>query len=115
MNPFISTRHLKAQNKIKSFNKHIKDCQNKIYEFKSDDFCVNGRTCKTALSHLSGMAKQTDCRCPTSKSFICEKYCAVDSIACDYYKSITNNSRFDNIKDCDNKNIIYFRPYFTIW
>lgn len=33
----------------------------------------------------------------------------------DYYKSITNNSRFDNIKDCDNKYIIYFRPYFTLW
>ena len=116
LNPFISARHLKEQNKIKSFNKHLKYCQNKIYEFKSDDFCFNeGRTCKTTFSHFSLMAKQTDCRCPTSKSFICEKYCAVNSIACDFYKSIKNNIQLAKIKDCGNKNITYFRPLFTIW
>jgi hypothetical protein len=115
VNPFISTRRLKEQNKIKSFNKKIKYCPNKMYEFKSDDFCMKRRACKISISHLSLMKKQISCRCPASKSFICEKYCAVNSIACDYLKSIKNNDQFASIKDCDNKDITYFRPFFPLW
>ncbi len=38
---FVS-KHLTETKKIKSFNRGIKNCQKKIFEFKKSDVCLNG-------------------------------------------------------------------------
>ena len=100
--------------KIQIFNKHIKDCQNKIYKFKSNDFCLNGKNCVEIRKELTGfgfnyrkikITKKIDCKCPASKSFKCDKYCTTDSIACDYYKSLKIQNQFSNINECGNNNV----------
>ena len=115
MKLMLSGNHLREKNQVKLFNKQIKDCKNKVYEFDSNDFCENGRNCMTVIGygHLK-MGKQIDCKCPVNQSFRCEKYCTTDSSACDYFKSNEKSNHFSNIKDCGNSNAIDFRSYFSI-
>ncbi len=111
-------RYLAAKNNFISFNKNIKNCKNKVYEFDQNDYCVNRRKCQIALGHRYKMTKEIECRCPTeNQSFKCGKICASDSNACDYYQAINknNNEQFENIKDCNIYNITYFRPYFNLF
>lgn len=116
-NPLFAQEYLRDKNNTKVFNKVINDCQKKIYEFESNDFCLNGRNCFEIRKYLIGFGfnyrsltktKEIDCECPTKQSFKCGKYCATDSNACDYFKSIKNNRKqFASIKDCGNHNITY--------
>jgi hypothetical protein len=110
--PLFAAKYLTEKNKIQIFNKHIKDCQNKIYKFKSNDFCLNGKNCVEIRKELIGfgfnyrkipITKTIDCKCPASKSFKCDKYCTTDSIACE------NQNQFFNITECGNHNITVHR------
>jgi len=113
INPMLAAKDPNKTNEIISFYKNVRACQNNIYEFESNDFCVNGRNCKAALYfHFFVKKKFVDCRCPKRKSFQCGKYCVIDLNACNFYKSQKNKKQFSNIKDCDNNNVAYPRPYF---
>lgn len=99
-------KYLKETIKFKKFYDYILNCKNKTHEFDTNDFCSDRSY------------NETDCKFPINQSFICDKYCAKDSIACDYLKSIYNNNNnldfVNNIKYClihhdnSNENIIYF-------
>jgi hypothetical protein len=116
MNPILSIKHLEQKNKITLFNKQLKDCQNKTYEFKSNDFCLNGRNCKVTFIRRHRMTVKTACMCPLDKqSFKCDQYCATNSLACDYYKSLNNKKQFNHIKHCGNHNTTYSIPFLNLW
>jgi hypothetical protein len=109
----IAPKISEAINKIESFKKEIKDCQLKPYNFKENDFCSNGQNCFEIKKELKGFGfnyrsfitkLKIDCRCPKRQSFRCGNYCSIDSIACDYFKSI-NEFNFVNFKYCVNYNI----------
>ncbi len=113
-NTKFANKHSMITNKIQSFNKEIKYCQNKYYKFKSNDFCLNGKNCAEVRKELIGfgfsyrkitITRKIDCKCPASKSFKCDKYCTTDSIACDYYKSLKIQNQFSNINECGNNNV----------
>jgi hypothetical protein len=117
LNLVFALRHMQERENIKSFKNQFKDCKNKVYEFKSNDFCVNGNNCKIILGYRYQVTRPSNCRCPRKKSFECDKYCTTNSIACDYYKSMRNKKQFANIKDikeCGNQNSTYYRPYYYL-
>ncbi len=105
------------ENKIKLFKKNVLECRNQDHKFETNDFCVNGQNCKIIKDlRFHKMFKKTDCQCPSKLSFKCDKYCALNSFACDYYKSNENNkAHFKTIKDCGNHNINFFVSYNNIW
>ena len=104
--------------------KKFEICKNNIYKFDTNDFCVNGLNCEkkivspTALGY-NYVRRKIVCKCPNEKGFKCGKYCAKDSISCDYF--ISNIKLFNtNINKCnnnnygDNNNIFsFFRSYFS--
>jgi hypothetical protein len=95
INPFIWDKYLKERNKIQTFKKSLKECQPKIYKFKSNDFCLIGKNCtETRINN-----NITDCKCPNEQSFKCGQYCSKNSNACDSSK--LNNNYF-NISDCSD-------------
>jgi hypothetical protein len=98
---FMAMKYLKDKLTFKLFIKHIQICKNKIYEFQSNDFCLREKECKK-VNITQQQQQQTDCKCPTNQSFMCaDKYCATDSLACDYFKLNENNKYFtNNIIDC---------------
>jgi hypothetical protein len=101
--PMFSGKHLEEKDKIMSFVNNITDCQIEGYKFESTDFCLNGRICR--LVHRFRYRKITEeyeCKCPIKQRFKCGKYCAKDSVSCDYFKSNEKSHYFDNIKDCGN-------------
>jgi hypothetical protein len=103
INSIITSDQIKTKKSFKMFNKQIRSCQNQNYEFKSDDFCLNGRICR--LVHRFRYRKITEeyeCKCPIKQRFKCGKYCAKDSISCDYFKLNEKRHYFANIKDCGN-------------
>ncbi len=107
--PKIAANNLKEIAKFKMFNRVIQECPIKIYEFNSNDFCLNEINCIEKNLNLN---KEIDCKCPTNHSFVCTKYCATDSAACDYFKSVSKNENsFAYINDCNNFNITTTRPY----
>ena len=114
LNLIFALRHMQERENIKSFKKQLKDCKNKIYEFKSNDFCENGRDCKIVLGYRYQITRLSSCRCPRKKSFECDKYCTTSSIACDYYKSMRNKEKFSAIKECGNQNSTYYKPYYYL-
>jgi len=107
--PKIAANNLKEIAKFKMFNRVIQECPIKIYEFNSNDFCLNEINCIEKNLNLN---KEIDCKCPANHSFVCTKYCATDSAACDYFKSVSKNENsFAYINDCNNFNITATRPY----
>ncbi len=42
INSYIWDKNLKEKKKIQAFKKCLKECQHKIYKFKSNDFCLIG-------------------------------------------------------------------------
>ncbi len=115
INSKTTNKQFEQKKLFDSFNKNINDCQNKIYKFNSNDFCINGKDCKTI--HKYGLlkikySKKTECKCPSKQSFKCDKYCTIDSNACDYFKSNENKNHFENINDCGNHNHTFFRSKF---
>ena len=91
---------LKEKSSFETFNKHIKKCENKIYNFDHEnDFCLNGQNCVEKLVSPTGLGynyvnRKIDCKCPNEQSFKCNKYyCTKDSIACDYYRENIKNSK----------------------
>jgi len=110
----FALKDFEKQNKFQSFNQKIPDCKNKIYKFESKDFCSNKGNCFMINSYFNGFASgrkithKFDCKCPSKESFKCGKYCATNSIACDYFKS---NKIKNKMSDCDNQNIIFNRYY----
>jgi hypothetical protein len=112
--PILVSSISNEKNKIKLFKENIKYCKNKLYKFDSNDFCLNGRNCKTV--HLAygynRKTKKVDCKCPSKQSFKCDKYCTTDSNACDYFKK---NKNLENINDCGNQNTTTFSSNFIIW
>jgi len=115
----LYAKNLNQTKKIKLFNYNIKDCNNKIYKFKKNDFCINGKNClvKRKIGNIYGfnyiygkneIFRGTECHCPSEQSFKCGKLCAIDSNACDYYRTKKNIKNFKNIKQCGNKNMTYF-------
>ena len=118
--PLFAAHYLKEKNKIQTFNKYIKVCQinNEIYEFSSNDFCVNGKKCIETIKDLKGFGfnyrsiittKKFDCRCPIKKNYKCGYYCTIDHIACGYYNLLNNKTQFGIINECSNHNITTFR------
>jgi hypothetical protein len=103
--------------KFNLFNKNIKECKLKTYEFNSNGFCVNGIKCWAIVrhGHLKTI-KKSDCKCPIKLSFRCDEYCAVNSIACDYFKSNKNKKKFKKINNCGNNQETYnFESYISIF
>ena len=95
----------------------MKVCENKHYEFKSNDFCLNGNNCIEIRKDVKGFGlvyrsltttRKIDCQCPAKQSFKCGLYhCTANSIACDYSKSnVKQLAKIINI--CDNHNITTF-------
>jgi hypothetical protein len=111
----FSSKHLAETKTIKLFNRAIKNCVKKIFEFKKSDFCLNGKNCVQIGKEMIGFGlnyrslttiKDVDCKCPIKHSFKCDKYCAADSNACDYYKSNKKDKQFlHRIKNCGNDKI----------
>ncbi len=99
------------QKKIQLFNKHVPVCKNKIHKFESKDFCSNEGNCFMINNYLNSLGlirkitNKIDCKCPSKQSFKCGKYCAANSIACDFFRS---NKLKNKIIDCDNQNITYY-------
>ena len=125
VNPLVAVKYLTDGKQFKIFNKEIKYCANKIYNFQANDFCVNGKNCiiekKKVIGSIFGLinflsrnhiAEKTECHCPNEKSFKCGKYCTIDSNACNNYRLIVTKKYFQNIKQCDNHNSTYFINYF---
>jgi len=104
---FLALKDFEKQNKFHLFNERIPVCKNNIYGFESKDFCSNEGNCFMINNYFKGLGKITnkiDCKCPSKRSFKCGKYCATNSIACDFIKS--NNIK-NKINDCDNQNVTY--------
>lgn len=118
MNPIlVSFNHLnKLKQKIKLFNKQIKECSKKNYQFKSKDLCLNGNNCKKVISYTSfhEIHSNIDCKCPANHSFKCNQYCAVNSNACDYYKSLLLLKNVKKFQNWNNHNNTVFK-YDIIW
>ena len=105
--------------KVKAFINGVKECEKKIYEFKSNDFCLNGKNCYEFRRDMKGFGfnyrslitvKKIDCKCPIiQQSFRCGQYCATDSNACDQYNKTIHKNQFYNIKECINHNVTSFR------
>jgi len=108
MNNFYESRQILDLEKIKYFKTHLKDCKIKIYEFKSNDFCVNERDCKIILGYLYQISRPFDCICPKNQSFKCDKYCTTSSID----KSMRNKKKFADIKKCANQKAINYNHLF---
>jgi hypothetical protein len=113
-----SMRDRKNAEKVESFKKNIKNCENKIYEIKSTDYCINGLGCVLKSKVLKGFGynykiKKTDCKCSIEMSFKCEKYCAIDSNACNHI--LNSNDYKKKISDCGNHNQSYILSYSTLW
>jgi hypothetical protein len=105
-NPKIETKYLKEKEKIDLFNKHIRDCGDKVFNFDSNDFCIKKRNCMklSGFGYLGyEMLRKTECKCPSNKSFQCGKLCSIDSNACDFLRS-KDKKYFNNIKHCNNLN-----------
>ena len=89
-------------------------CKNKINKFESKDFCSNEGNCSmidnyfNALGLIRKITKKIDCKCPSKQSFKCGKYCATNSIACDFFRS---NKIKSKIIHCDNQNINYISQF----
>ncbi len=120
-NPKLAAKYLKEKNKTQIITKHIKYCQNN-FKFTPNDFCLNGKNCVEMRKDLIGFgfnyrslitAKKVDCKCPASKSFKCDKYCATDSIACDYYKILENQKHFINISECGNRDTMFKISFYN--
>jgi hypothetical protein len=85
-------------------------CKNKIYKFESKDFCSNEGNCFVinnyfnALGLIRKITNKIDCKCSSKQSFKCGKYCATNSIVCDFFRS---NKIKSKIIHCDNQNITY--------
>ncbi len=118
LNIYHSKFAAKLKNEIQIFEKNLNNCEKKIYKFASNNFCSYGRNCIKIISDLKGFGfnfrqfkttEKIDCKCPSEQSFKCGKYCATDSIACDYYKSNKNEKQFDHINDCGNNNITTYK------
>jgi hypothetical protein len=110
----LTTKHLMEKNDFELLNKQIKDCAYRIYKFNSNDFCLNGKDCKMIHRYRhKKIIKQIDCKCPNKQSFKCEKYCTIDSLACDFYKSKENKQYFQNITLCGNHDITTFKTNFN--
>jgi hypothetical protein len=106
----LTTKHLMEKNDFELLNKQIKDCEYRIYKFNSNDFCLNGKDCRIIDYYRhKKIIKQIDCQCPNKQSFKCEKYCTIDSLACDFYKSKENKQYFQNITLCGNHDITTFK------
>jgi hypothetical protein len=60
------------------------------------------------LGLIRKITNKIDCKCPSKQSFKCDKYCAANSIACDFLRS---NKMKNKIIDCDNQNITFSRYY----
>jgi len=71
---------------------YVKECQEKKYEFNSNDFCLNNNLIQQNCNNLHDHHSK--------QSFICGKYCTIDSMACDFYKSNENKKYFTNINNC---------------
>jgi len=115
-NPNFAAKNIKEIDK-NSFNNDIKDCQKKIYEFKSTDFCLNGQNCKETKEEIKGFGftyrrfvttVEIECKCPAEKSFKCGQYCTTGSMACEYQKSSVKPS-VTKIKDCGNHDLITYK------
>ena len=116
--PKFADRHSKITNKIKFFKKDIKKCENNIYKFGPNNFCINGQNCIEIIKDMKGFGfnyrkltttKKIDCKCPNKQSFKCGKYCASDSLACEYYKANKNEIQLSHINDCGNHNITTYK------
>lgn len=105
---------------IKSFNKNIKYCKNKIYQFNSTDTCLNGKGCIVKRKILKGLGyyyeiRKIDCKCPIESSFKCDKYCTISSISCDYLKLIENQMKYSHFNKCGNDNKSFTLSYSSFW
>jgi hypothetical protein len=108
---------------IKSFNRLINNCANKIYQFNSGDFCINNsKNCfeKKKIRKRFGYNykfTQVDCKCPIEISFKCDKYCTTNSIACDYFKMNENKKKNTTniISNCKNNNELYLTSNAYLW
>jgi len=106
-NSKLFQKYLKETMKLNEFNSYIPDCLNKTYTFESKDFCLNNAVSK----------------CPANQSFICGKYCSLNSIACDYQEMKSNESIVKSISNCferennfnENNTIISFHVGFFIF
>jgi len=116
---FFAIKDFEKQKKFRLFNKQIPGCKNKIYKFESKDFCTNEKgNCFVINNYFNRFAlnrkitHKFDCKCPSKQSFKCGKYCAANSIACDFIKS--NKIKNKIIADCDNQNITFSRYNYGI-
>ena len=114
IDPVLAVKHLEKRKKYNSFTKRIKQCLIKVYEFDSNDFCLNGKVCMETRKFLKGLGyhlvkKQVACKCSSELSFKCDKFCTKNSNACDFYKSNKNTKYFNNnINNCEYGNSTFF-------
>ena len=118
----MTDKYLREKSSFETFNKHIKKCENKIYNFDQKDFCLNGKNCVEKLVSPTGLGynyvnRKIDCKCPNELNFKCTKYyCTKDSIACDYYReNVKNKALFAKINNCNNGNVSNLRSFFKIF
>ena len=95
IDPDLAVKYLEKRKKYNSFTKRIKQCPVIVYEFDSNDFCLNRKVCMETRKFLKGLGyhlvkKQVACKCSSELSFKCDKFCTKNSNACDFYKSKNN-------------------------
>ena len=109
---FFALKDFEKIKKFHLFNKKISVCKNNnIYKFGSNDFCSNEGNCFLINNFFKGIGKishKIDCKCPSKQSFKCGKYCATNSIACDFIKSNRMKNKII-AADCGNNNITFNR------
>jgi len=113
INPKLAAKYKEQKKKFILFNKKIKECEIKAYHFDTNDYCVNGKNCKTAFGYgFLKTIKQTDCKCPKKLSFKCGDFCTKNSDSCDYKSK--NKNKLSKINNCGNQNT-NFKNYFSIF
>jgi hypothetical protein len=101
--------------KIKSIYKEIKNCSIKdYYKLRANDFCIRAKNCKTILGYGNlKLAKRIECKCPLKQAFRCDKYCTIDSIACDHSKLKESKKNLAYTKLCVNHNSTEHVRFFS--
>jgi hypothetical protein len=113
----LSTKQQIENEKFEFFKKHILDCKFVDSKFKPNDYCLmNDKICRI-VHHFryQKIIEEKDCECPKKQSYKCGKYCTTNSLACEYFESNKIKKRLNNITNCSNDEIIFFKANFIMW
>ena len=110
----LKSTQSKQKEKYQTFKQNISVCSSplKSYELKSDDLCLNTRSCmymETYLTDENGK-KNLVCPCFGKYNYHCSlHYCSVNNIACDSFKRGHFKKESKHIRKCRSFNVFVQR------